>query len=130
MQTTVKPYECDNCNKSVTQCVHLKPHQRTQTKVKPYHFDKCVKAFTQTGSLNYIKELTTGKNHFMICDNCDKTFASTLKKHLRIQRMAKYYVCNTSATKRLYNLLGGAYNRSCECVLFSRGIRRRRISGV
>ena len=82
--TGVKPYHCDQCDKSFSYSSNLITHKRTHIGVKPYHCDQCQKSFTQSSGLINHKRTHTGMKPYH-CDQCEKSFtqSSDLIKHKR-----------------------------------------------
>ena len=95
IDTSVKPYQCNECNKCFTHQWNLVTHKRTHTGDKPYQCSHCDKCFNQKGSLVRHQRMHTGDKPYQ-CSHCDKCFAdrSSLVNHLRRHTGDKPYQCS------------------------------------
>ena len=69
----MKPYNCDQCEKSFRQFNNLVRHKRTHTRAKPYHRNQRDKSFRQSSSLIKHKSAHTEMKPYQ-CGQHDKTF--------------------------------------------------------
>ena len=91
---TKKRFECDLCEYSAVQKVHLVYHMRTHTGERPYECEVCEKRFTQKQDLN--RHMKTHREMFAFqCSNCRHGFSHQNKLKLHENRCkAKGYECH------------------------------------
>ena len=72
--TGVRPYKCDDCDKSLKDSLNFKKHQRTHTGVRPYKCDDCDKSFKHNVNLKRhqrIYNLNRNDKHRYRCNSFD-----------------------------------------------------------
>ncbi|KAG7173063.1 Zinc finger protein 347-like, partial [Homarus americanus] len=79
LQTTEKPYECDECSKRFAQESHLNNHIVWHRKVKRFECEMCNKRFTMESHLDSHMIVHSADKNFK-CEMCDKRF--TMESHL------------------------------------------------
>ena len=73
-EAAVKPYQCDQCDKTYVYRCLLMRHVRTHSGEKPYQCDNCDKAFAQSPSLKKHMRTHTGEKPYA-CSQCKKAFS-------------------------------------------------------
>ena len=71
--TGIKPYHCNQCDKSFSVNSLLLKHQKIHTGIKPYQCNQCDKAYIEKGKLLIHQRIHTGIKPYQ-CNQCDKAF--------------------------------------------------------
>ncbi|KAK6619501.1 hypothetical protein RUM43_012258 [Polyplax serrata] len=91
VETALRSFACEFCDRLFLRKEHLKNHERTHTGERPFQCDQCdkrfAKRFVMTRHLRNVHRINT-KMHK--CPDCDRMFARTdhLKTHMKIHILA------------------------------------------
>lgn len=90
-----KPFKCDECPRSFTKNSVLKAHKKTHSGEKPFKCNQCSQRFTKNSNLTVHKRMHSGEKPFK-CEICSKSFArnANLTVHKRVHSGEKPYQCN------------------------------------
>ena len=109
----MKPYHCDQCDKSFNHSGNLIRHKRTHTGVKPYHCEQCDRSFGNCSNFIRHKKIHTRTKPYH-CYQSDKsyrkftgwtidletqteekpTFSCSLVRHKKTSHMKETFSCD------------------------------------
>ncbi|XP_078518370.1 uncharacterized protein LOC144783077 [Lissotriton helveticus] len=88
VNSSLKPYQCTECEKSFNKKANLFVHKRTHTGERPYRCAICQRSFSQKGVLNRHHRTHTGERPYQ-CTECEKRFS---QKGDLIAHQKKHYL--------------------------------------
>jgi DNA-directed RNA polymerase subunit RPC12/RpoP len=100
VQSAVKPYTCNECDRRLSSSSAFRRHQRIHSGEKPYACGQCDSKFARSGNLKTHQRTHTGEKPFD-CNQCDAKFSdpSALIRHKRIHSGEKPYACDQCDAK-------------------------------
>jgi len=106
--SSVKPYECEHCDRTFADPARWRAHRRSHSNVRPFICHICGKAFREQFQLKKHIQVSHDAVRAFQCEHCEKSFVEhgSLKRHQLLHTGVKPFACSVCEKVSTYYIFG------------------------